>query len=100
MWNHSEAVSSDSLGELKVLGHDGNSLSMNGAEIGVLEKRNQVGLGCFLKGQNCLTLESNFLFELSRNLPNQSLEGKLPDQQVGLNKSTQKKGMPTAAVGR
>ena len=99
MWNHSETVSSDSLSELKVLRHDGDSLSVNSAQVGVLEKRNQVGLSCFLEGQNCLTLESDFLFELGRNLPNQSLEGKLPDQQVSLNKSTEKKGTPTAIVG-
>jgi hypothetical protein len=58
---------------------------MNGAEIGVLEKRDEVSFGSFLEGQDCLTLESDFLFEFSGNLSHQSLEGELSDQQIGLN---------------
>ena len=34
----SESVSSDSLGELKVAGHDGDSLCVDGAKVGVLEE--------------------------------------------------------------
>ena len=59
---------------------------MNGAQVSVLEQGHKVGLSCFLKGENSLTLESNLLFKLSGNLPHQSLEGELSDQQVGLNK--------------
>ncbi len=63
---------------------------MDGAEIGVLEERNEVGLSCFLESKHSLTLESDFLFELSGNLTDQSLEGELPDQQISLNKSTKR----------
>lgn len=84
--NHSEPVSADALGQLKVLGHDGHPLGMDGAEVSVLEKRHQVGLSSFLEGQDSLTLEPDLLFKLSSNLTHQSLEGELPDQQVGLNK--------------
>ena len=38
------AFSSDTTGELNVLGHDGNSLGMDGAEVGVFEESHQVGL--------------------------------------------------------
>ena len=34
----SESVSSDSLGELEVTGHDGNSLGVDGAQVGVFEE--------------------------------------------------------------
>ena len=84
--NHSESVASDAFCQLKILGHDGHSLGMDSAEVGVFEEGNQVSLGCFLKGQHSLTLESDFLLELGGDLPNQSLEGQLSDEQVGLNK--------------
>ena len=82
----SESVTTDSLGKLKVLGHDGDPLSVDGAEVGVFEEGDQVGLSCFLEGKHCLALEPDFLFELGGDLPHQSLEGQLPDEQVGLNK--------------
>ena len=42
--NDSEAVSPDALGQLQILGHNGHSLGMDGAEVGILEQRDQVGL--------------------------------------------------------
>ena len=33
----SESVSSNSLGELKISGHDGDSLGVDGAQVGVFE---------------------------------------------------------------
>ena len=93
--NHSEAVAPDPLGQLEVLAHDGHSLGMDGAEVGVLEERHQVGLCCLLERQHSLTLEANFLFELGGDLADQSLEGQLADEQVGLNKhQTARKGPP------
>jgi hypothetical protein len=58
---------------------------VDGAEIGVLEQRNQVGLGCLLEGEHGLTLEPHLLLELSGDLTHQTLEGQLADEQVGLN---------------
>jgi len=87
MWgNHSEPVSADAFGELEIFGHDGDSLGMDGAEVGVLEQGHEIGLGRFLEGQNRLTLEPDFLFELGGDLPHQSLEGELSDEQISLNK--------------
>ena len=43
------AFSADSASKLDVLGHDGDSLGMDGAQVGVFEKSDQVGLGGFLK---------------------------------------------------
>ena len=82
----SEPISTNSFGELKVLGHDCHSLSMDSTEVGVLKKGNQIGLSRFLEGKNCLTLEPDFLLELGCDFSHQSLEGKLSDEQVGLNK--------------
>jgi len=82
----SEPISTDSFGKLKVLGHDGDSLGMNSTQVGVLKERNQISFSSFLKGKNCLALEPDFLLELSCDFSHQSLEGKLSDKQVGLNK--------------
>ena len=82
----SEPISTDSFGELKVLGHDSHSLGMDSAEVGVLKQRNQIGLSSFLESKNCLALEPDFLLELGGDFSHQSLEGELSDQQVGLNK--------------
>ena len=96
----SESVSTDPLGELEVLWHDSHSLGMDSAQVGVLKQRNQVGLSCFLEGKHCLTLESDFLFELGGDLSHQSLEGKFSDEQVGLNKQRKDKRASTEAVER
>ncbi len=53
---HSKAnlspLASDSSSELDVLSHDGNTLSVDGCEVGVLEQTNQVSLGGLLESQN------------------------------------------------
>ena len=48
----SEPVTSDSLGELDVSGHDGDSLGVDGAQVGVLEEGDEVGLSGFLEGKH------------------------------------------------
>ena len=49
--DQSKSISSDSLGELKISGHDGDSLGVDGAQVGILEEGDEVGLGSFLKGK-------------------------------------------------
>mgnify|MGYP000889901572 FL=1 len=100
MDDHSEPVSADAFGKLKVFGHDSHPLGMDGAQVSVLEQRHQIGLSCLLEGQNSLTLESNFLFELSSDLTDESLERQLPDEQVSLNKLRKGKSSSTSRVGR
>ena len=46
---HLSTLSTDPASQLNVLGHDGDTLGVNGAEIGVLEQTHQVGLACFLR---------------------------------------------------
>merc|ERR1719422_317275 len=43
-------LSADPPGELDVLGHDGDPLGVDGAQVGVLEEADQVGLGRLLEG--------------------------------------------------
>ena len=72
----------DSPGKLDILGHNSDTLGMNGTEIGVLKQPNKVGLSCLLQSQNSMALETQVSLEVLRNLTNQPLEWELPDQQL------------------
>jgi hypothetical protein len=77
------AFSSDAAGELDVLGHDSHTLGMDGAQVGVLEEGDKVGLGSLLEGQDGGSLEAQVVLEVLGDLTNQTLEGQLADQEVG-----------------
>merc|ERR1712236_58094 len=74
--------SSDPPSQLDVLGHDGDPLGVDGTQIGVLEKTNQVCLASRLKSHNSRRLKPQISLEVLSNLPHQPLEWKLPDQQL------------------
>ena len=80
---HSVSVSSDSSGELHVLWHDGNSLGVDGAEVGIFEKTDHVGLGGLLEGEDSGGLESKVALEVRSDLSDESLERKLSDEELG-----------------
>ena len=58
------ALATDTAGQLNVLGHDGHTLGVDGAQVGVLKQANQVGLGSFLEGQDGSGLETQVGLEL------------------------------------
>jgi histone H3 len=68
---------------LDILGHDGNTLCVDGTQVGIFEKTHQVRFGGFLEGQDGRSLESEITLEILGNLTNQTLEGKLSDEEVG-----------------
>ena len=68
---------------MNVLGHDGNTLGVDGAQVGVLEKANKVSFGGFLKGQDGRSLESKIGLEVLGDLTNKTLEGQFADEKVG-----------------
>jgi len=49
-WSCLCALPTDPPGQLDVLGHDGDTLGVDGAQVGVLEQPNQVGLAGLLQG--------------------------------------------------
>jgi hypothetical protein len=77
------ALSSDAAGELDVLGHDGHSLGVDGAQVGVLKEGDEVGLRSLLKGEDGGSLESEVVLEVLSDLTDETLEGKLADQKIG-----------------
>ena len=50
--NRLRAFTTNAAGQLNVLGHDGDTLGMDCAQVGVLEERDEVRLGCLLEGQD------------------------------------------------
>merc|ERR1711911_6711 len=76
------ALSADAAGQLDVLGHDGDSLGVDGAQVGVLEETNQVGLGSFLESHDSGRLEPQVSLEVLGNLTDETLEGQLADEEL------------------
>ena len=77
------ALSTDAASQLDILRHDGNTLSVNGTQVGVLEESNQVGLGGFLESQDSGGLEAKIGLEILGNFANETLERSLADQEIG-----------------
>ena len=76
------SFSADSASQLDVFGHDGNTLGMNGAQVGIFKQTNKVGLAGFLKCHDCGTLEAEIGLEVLSDFSDKSLERKLADQQL------------------
>nr|KYP67825.1 hypothetical protein KK1_024178 [Cajanus cajan] len=74
---------SDSSGELNVLRHNGDSLSVNSAEVSVFEESNEVSLSGFLKRRNGAALEPQIRFEILCDFANETLKRKLSDEKLG-----------------
>jgi hypothetical protein len=79
---HLRALSTNATSKLNILGHNGDTLGVNGAKIGVLEESNEVSLSSFLKGKNGRPLEAEISLEILSNLTNKSLERKLADEEL------------------
>ena len=70
----------NSTSQLDVLGHDGNPLGVDGAQICVFEEADEVGFAGFLQCHDGRTLESQFRFEILCNFAHKSLERQLSDE--------------------
>merc|ERR1719150_3525741 len=56
---------------------------MDGAQVGIFKKSNQISLGCFLESQDSTRLKPQVSLEILSNFTNKSLEGQLADQKFG-----------------
>ena len=75
-------LATDTPGQLDVLGHDGHTLGMDGAQVGVLKETNQVSLRSLLKGHDSAGLETQISLEVLGNLTDKTLEGQLADEKL------------------
>jgi histone H3 len=68
---------------LYILWHDGDSLGVDGAQVGVLEETNQVSLTGLLQGSDSRALEAEIGLEVLGDLAHQTLKWELADQELG-----------------
>ncbi len=77
------ALSADAARQLDVFGHDGDSLGVDGAQVGVLKQTDQISLAGLLQGHDSGALEAQVRFEILRDFSHQALERQFADQQLG-----------------
>jgi len=76
------AFPTDTTSQLNVLGHDRNTLGVNGAQICVLKEADKVSLRGLLQGKNSRTLEAKITLEILSNLTHKTLEGQLANEEI------------------
>ena len=75
--------STDAASQLDVLGHDGHTLSVDGAQVGVLEKSYQIGFAGLLQSHDSRALEAQIGLEILGDFTYQALEWQLADEKLG-----------------
>ncbi len=73
----------DAAGQLNILGHNGDALGVNGAQIRILEEADEVGLAGLLEGPDGGRLEPQVGLEVLGNLSDKALERELADEKLG-----------------
>ena len=76
------ALTAETAGQLDILGLDGDTLGVDGAQVGVLEEGDEVGLNGLLQSTDGGGLEAEVRLEVLSDLTNQTLEGQLADQEL------------------
>jgi len=74
------AFAADSASELHIFRHDGHSLGVDGAEVGVLKESDHVSFSSLLESEYCAALESQVSLVLLSDISDESLERQLADE--------------------
>ena len=72
----------DTSGQLDILGHDGDTLGMDGTQVGILKQTDEVSLTGFLERHDSRALEAEVSLEVLGDLTDQALEGQLADEEL------------------
>lgn len=75
------SLASESSCKLNVLGLDGDTLGVDGAEVGIFKEGDKVCFDGLLKGTDGGRLESEIRLEVLCDFTNKSLEGKFSDEE-------------------
>ena len=75
-------LSTDTASKLDILGHDGDSLGMDGTQVSVFKQTNKIGLTSLLQGHDGRALEPEVSLEVLCNLTDKTLEGELTDEEL------------------
>lgn len=79
---HLRTLAAETTGKLNILALDSDTLGVDGAQVGVFEKRDQVGLDGLLKSTDGRRLEAQVGLEVLGDFTDQTLERQLPDQEL------------------
>jgi histone H3 len=77
------SLTTDAAGELDVLGHDGDTLGVDSAKVGVLEESDEVSLAGLLESHDGGALETEVGLEVLGDLTDETLEGEFPQEELG-----------------
>ena len=77
------ALTANTAGQLDVFWHNGDTLGVDGAQVRVFKETDEVSLGGLLQGHDGRGLEAEVGLEILGNLAHKTLEGQLPDEQLG-----------------
>jgi hypothetical protein len=77
------AFSSQSAGELDILGLDGDTLGVDGSQVGIFKETDKVSFSGFLESTNGRGLETEVGLEVLGDFTDQALEGQLADKEFG-----------------
>lgn len=75
-------LTAEAAGELDVLALDGDTLGVDGAQVGVLKEGDEVGLDGLLESADGRGLEAEIGLEVLGNLTDKTLEGQLADEEL------------------
>ena len=76
-------LATDAAGKLDVLWHDGHTLGVDRAKVGVLEETDEVSLASLLQSHHRGALEAKIGLEVLSDLTDQTLERELAQKQLG-----------------
>lgn len=68
---------------MDVLALDGDTLGVNGAQVGILKEGDEVGFDGLLEGTDGGRLEAEVRLEVLGDFADQTLEGELADEELG-----------------
>lgn len=77
-------LASEASSQLHVFDHDGDSLGVEGGKIAVFEKAGHVAFSGFLEGDHSLRGEASVRVLRPSNIPDETLERELRNEQLGL----------------
>ncbi len=86
MWvleRHLRALATKTARKLDVLALDGDTLGVDGAQVGVLEEGDEVCLDGLLQSTDGGALEAEVALEVLGDLTDETLEGELADEELG-----------------
>ena len=80
---HLRALATETAGELDVFALDGDTLGVDGTQVGIFEQADEVGFDGLLESTDGGRLESKVGFEVLGDFTDETLEGELSDQELG-----------------